>query len=195
MSISTIIVRNMREADLPCVMQIQQQCYHEIEPESLQAMQAKLHASPHTCFVAQIHQNAQGSHRQIAGYMLVLPWRRHTLPALNASQCELPAQPDCLYLHDLAVMPEFRGYGVGRQLFKAFKAILQHTGFGCATLVAIQNSVSYWRRFGFAPVDASALLLETLSSYTSQARYMELDLRAGTQLPSEELGLCHGACR
>jgi len=172
-----IHIRNMQASDLEGILTIQAQCYQEIVPESKVSIQAKLEASPQTCFVA------DDPARGVAGYMLSIPWQRQQPPELDAPACKLPAQPDCLYLHDLAVSPAYRGSGVGKHLFNAFQKALATTHLPYACLVAIQNSASYWQKYGFAPVQMSPGLHASVATYGGQAQYMEWHAAQGADHP------------
>lgn len=164
---TVIDIRMMTEADIPAVLEIQAVCYTELTPESDASLHAKLRASQSTCFIASLEGDS-------VGYLIALPWECSNPPALNAATCELPAAPDCLYLHDLAVSPRARRFGTGRALVEAFLARLKESGLQRASLVAVQNSAPYWERYGFRAVPLSAPLQVRLSSYGENVAYMAL---------------------
>jgi len=163
---NTLIIRNMNGKDLSAVLYIQGECYTEIEPESKGSLHSKLLASPSTCFVASV-----GS--EMVGYLISLPWIFAAPPMLNAPACEMPAFPDCLYLHDLAIAPPARKTGAGQALVKKFLSRLQELNFDRAALIAVQASANYWRRHGFRSVKTTDSLREKLSSYGESVDYME----------------------
>jgi predicted N-acetyltransferase YhbS len=164
---TVIDIRTMVEADIAAVLQIQSVCYAELTPESNQSLHAKLSASPPTCLVALLED-------EVVGYLISLPWEFSNPPLLNAQTCRLPASPDCLYLHDLAVAPRARKSGAGRVLVEAFLAQLRGSSLGRASLIAVQNSAPYWARYGFRAVPPSDALQARLSSYGVRVVYMEL---------------------
>lgn len=161
----TLHIRPMQLADLPAILDIQAVCYTTITPESEASLSAKLRASPRTCFIAE--QNGKA-----VGYLISLPWDRHQPPELDARQCHPPAQPNCLYLHDLAVAPAARKSGAGRALTAAFFKALDTLQLPCASLIAIQGSGSYWSRYGFRPAPLTAQLKNILAKYGRDAGYM-----------------------
>lgn len=161
-----IAIRPMAEADIAAVLAIQAVCYTEIVPESAGSLLAKLRASPSTCFIA------EGGGAAL-GYLIALPWQAQNPPPLDAADCRLPSEPDCLYLHDLAVGAGARALGAGRALVGAFLQCLQESKLARAGLVAIQNSAPYWARYGFRVVPASARLAAKLASYGDGVHYME----------------------
>lgn len=166
MNPGNITIRAMAESDMAAVLAIQAVCYTTIVPESAASLLAKLRASPSTCFVA-----ARGG--EPVGYLIGLPWLFASPPQLDAATCRLPPQPDCLYLHDLAVNAGARATGAGRALVEVFLGRLPALGLGRASLVAIQNSGAYWARYGFRPAAVSGALLAKLASYGADVQYME----------------------
>ena len=168
--IAEVKIRLMRQNDLAQMLAIQAVCYTEIVPETRTSLLAKLTASPTTCFVALLN-------GQIVGYLLSIPWEFANPPTLNAQSCQLPAVPDCLYLHDLAIAPAGRGAGVGQMLVDAFMQELHASGLHRACLIAIQGSASYWKRFGFEPVALTQPLADRLNTYGQGAQYLCMDLQ------------------
>lgn len=160
------LIRHAAHGDLPAIMDIQARCYSAIVPESNASMGAKLAASPATCFVAE---GCGG----IEAYLLALPWHFHNPPCLDAAECRLPEAPDTLYLHDLAVAPEARGSGAAAELVQAFLAAQARLGLPRASLIAIQESASWWARHGFRPVSVDAHLAQRLTTYGAGACYMQ----------------------
>jgi predicted N-acetyltransferase YhbS len=160
-------IRTMVEADIAAVLEIQAVCYTAVTPESDASLHAKLRASQSTCFIASIEGD-------VVGYLIALPWELSNPPALNAETCRLPLSPDCLYLHDLAVAPGARKSGAARALVEACLSQMRVLGLGRASLVAVQNSVSYWERYGFRAVPPSAPLQAKLATYGTGVAYMVL---------------------
>ena len=160
-----LLVRPARLADLPAILHIQARCYTAIVPESAASMGAKVVAAPDSSFVA-----CRGEH--IVAYLLALPWRFDAPPCLDAAECQLPEQPDTLYLHDLAVAPEARGSGAANALVQAFLATLARLPLPRASLIAIQGSAPWWARHGFVRVPVDEALRTRLAGYGHDAQYM-----------------------
>ena len=95
----------------------------------------------------------------------------------------LPDGADHWFLHDCAVSPAAQGLGVGQALLRqaagqAASHLLR------ASLVSLQGAVSYWRRHGYAPVDADAVgLAEKLAGYGPNASYMTRAFRSESGAP------------
>ncbi len=159
-------LRGLQPTDLPAVLRIQAACYVDIVPESATSLLAKITAAPDTCFLAE----ADGA---ALGYLITLPVRYPDLPALDAPTCAIATHADTLYLHDLAIGEAGRGTGAGQALVRAALDAGRARGLAHACLVAIQGSVGYWERFGFAVVDTPpASVAGKLASYGASARLM-----------------------
>lgn len=170
------LIRPMQPADLAEVLRIQAACFTELQPESEASLAAKLRAAPAHCWVALAAAasptGAQGC--GLAAYLFALPWRAESPPALDASDCVLPERPDCLYLHDLSVDPQARGRGLAQALVQCFLDGLAASGLDRACLIAVQNSASFWGRWGFGPAAQTPALRVKLASYGAEAAYLEL---------------------
>lgn len=162
-------LRLMVPNDLTAVMAIQAECYAQLGPESLASYQAKLAASPTTCFVAT--QNTPDGEKTL-GYLISFPWHTSDLPAFNAPTCELPSQPNCFYLHDLAVTPAARKHQLGRLLVEQFFQTAQQLALQQACLVAVEGAHTYWQRFGFQQQAPSPAMSRQLEKYGEQAQFM-----------------------
>jgi ribosomal protein S18 acetylase RimI-like enzyme len=158
-------VRPMLMSDMDRVMLIQAACYGGDIPESRDSLSAKLAASPASCFVAVDRDD-------IVAYLIALPWVSQAPPSLNAPNCELPVDPDCGYLHDLSVLPSARGSGIASLLITHFFVYCRQLAMPKASLVAVQNSASFWRGFGFKPVELDVALTQKLATYGHDAEFM-----------------------
>ncbi|MDI2091584.1 GNAT family N-acetyltransferase [Commensalibacter oyaizuii] len=157
--------------DLEAILQIQDSCYFEIEPESKEAMASKIITSPDTCFIAK-------DQHSIKGYLLALPSILGKPPQLHMETQELETNPNCLYLHDMAIDPSARGLGISKLLFQKFINTAHQKRLHHACLISIQNSVSFWQQYGFAVVEPDTYLQSKLESYGDNAVYMECRLPA-----------------
>lgn len=106
-----------------------------------------------------------------AGYVLSHPWKCGDLPALNAPLGALPQDADTLYIHDLALLPLTRGLGSARQIVTALSKHAAVMGFPTMSLVAVNGSVPFWEKQGFA-VEQLPELAAKLAGYGTDARYM-----------------------
>ena len=104
--------------------------------------------------------------------MISYPWDSGLPPVLDVELDALPDGADHWFLHDCAVSPAAQGRrGPGAVATGGRPGRL--AGLLRASLVSLQGAVSYWRRHGYAPVDADAAgLAEKLAGYGPNASYM-----------------------
>ncbi|MCW5720912.1 MAG: GNAT family N-acetyltransferase [Devosia sp.] len=106
-----------------------------------------------------------------AGYVLSHPWTHGSLPALNALLGALPENADSFYVHDLALLPLTRGLGAAGHMVEALTKHAGAMGFASMSLVAVNGSIPFWQRQGFAAEERPELA-DKLQSYEADARYM-----------------------
>ena len=82
-----------------------------------------------------------------------------------------PPAPDCLFIHDLAVLPRARGYGATYGLIEIIEKLARKRAIPYLALVSVYGTYPLWGRFGFEVVTDDALA-EKLKTYGDQARYM-----------------------
>jgi hypothetical protein len=106
-----------------------------------------------------------------AGYVLSHPWRRNSIPALNALLGAIPDDADTYYIHDLALLPLVRRMGAAGFMARVLDRHAQARGFSTMSLVAVNGSAGFWQRQGFDPMDVPELTGKLLT-YEEGARYM-----------------------
>ncbi len=160
-------IRVIQENDWPTIVALQQQAYTSIEPESEPVLRKKFVVSPTTCLVA------VDSHENVLGCCLSHPWQPCAAPPLH-EEIDHPVTTTNLFIHDMAVFPQFWKKGVGTGLYEAVCKRASSQGFTTITLVAVQQAQTFWSKFGFSknvniPLD---------SAYGTGAMFMELELNA-----------------
>ena len=111
MSVS-LAIRPMDSRDIRSVLAIQSRCYDEAKQESAASFLSKLISPLQTSFVAELGED-------VVGYLVSVPVQDcGPLPLHDTDYC-LPGQAVALYLHDLAVWPEARSFGVAAALINA----------------------------------------------------------------------------
>jgi GNAT superfamily N-acetyltransferase len=113
---------------------------------------------------------------ETVGYGLSHPWMRHQIPPLDGFLEKLPDDADCLYVHDVAVLPDFRG-GVTRAYVAAIEGLARSSAIATLALVSVYATRSLWEHLGFRAVTADADLRAKLVSYGDSATYMLRDLQ------------------
>ncbi|WMT87273.1 GNAT family N-acetyltransferase [Pelagibacterium sp. 26DY04] len=153
--------RPLLASDLPTVSAIAEKVHPDF-PEDDAVFADRQAIAPATCFLFEDDDTP-------AGYLLAHPWRLGQVPALNTVLGEIPAQPDTLYIHDLALLPAARGTGAGAAIVERLAGAARP--LGAMSLVAVNRSTPFWTRMGFFRYDDEALVAK-LASYDSDAQYM-----------------------
>jgi len=154
--------------DLPAVHAVA----HQVHPsyfERLEVFAERLLLHPAGCHV--LVQDGDGVINDVIGYVLSHPWIFGDPPALNSLLSALPDHPDTLYLHDLALLPAARGTGAGAMVVAQLREHAKSCGWSRMSLVAVNESLPFWRRQGFEVVAVPGLG-KRLASYDPTACFM-----------------------
>lgn len=136
--------RPMRPADLDAVRAIAD-VVHRDYPEAPAVFADRLALFAAGCWVA------EGRDGRLLGYCLSHPGMVGEPPPLDTVLGALPAGADCLYLHDLALLAEARGLGLGAALTARLERVARGHGFDRIALTAVSGSDAFWQRQGFQP--------------------------------------------
>ena len=88
---------------------------------------------------------------RMVGYVVAFPWKFGDAPVNNQKFPEDLPEPDCFFIHDIALLPDARGGGIARALLEDAYQTAHALGFDAASLVAVGQSGTYWDRVGFVP--------------------------------------------
>ena len=155
--------RPMTEADLATVCAVAD-AIHVAYPEDDAVFAERFRLYPEGCAVFE-------RDGQTAAYAITHPWRYGAPPSLNVMLAALPEAPTTYYIHDIALLPAARGTGAGSAIVEAVIAHARDTGMPNVSLVAVNKSVPFWSRFGFAVTDEPAVAAKLLT-YDADARFM-----------------------
>ncbi|SIS37454.1 GNAT family N-acetyltransferase [Insolitispirillum peregrinum] len=155
----------MQEQHLSAVIAIAE-VVHPNYPERPEVLADRLTVFPQGCFMA------QGADGAFLGYTLSHPGVLLRPPPLDSLLERIPAGADCLYLHDIALLPAARGLGLGASLVAGLDRLGRELAIGPLALTAVNGSVPFWLRQGFTVLEPDSLLAEKLASYDADAAYM-----------------------
>lgn len=158
-------LRPMRAQDLPAVLAIQREAYQAELHEDAAAFRQRLHSAP---ALARVAEDAEG----VCAYLFGYRSRLGQVTPLDGEFAEAH-DPDCLYLHDLAVARRAAGRGLGPALVAELLASGRASRLRHSALVAVQESQAFWRRLGYRPASRlDARQQAHLDSYGVPALYM-----------------------
>jgi ribosomal protein S18 acetylase RimI-like enzyme len=163
----TIVNSHWRQAlpsDLPAIAAIAAKIHPDL-PERSEVFAEKQRLYPDGCRVL-VAGDAVG------GYGIAHPWKLHRIPPLDDFLRELPGDADCLYVHDVVVLPDFRGKRVAGSYIADVAALARAADINSLALVSVYGTQSLWERFGFRAVATDAALRGKLASYGENAIYM-----------------------
>ena len=155
--------RSTKPADMNAIQQIASVVHPEL-PESNDVFAEKLRLFPQGCFVL-----VEGG--VVLGYAFVHPWRLNDVPNLNELLRCIPSQPDCILIHDVAILEPARGHGASKALLDLVANLARNLKIPHLALVSVYNSRMHWERLGFE-VASNELVSTKLNSYDKTASYM-----------------------
>ncbi|MFD5315857.1 GNAT family N-acetyltransferase [Streptomyces sp. NPDC127098] len=139
---STPRIRNLADDDWDAVVALEARTYGAVAlSEDRVALESRGRASPSTCFVIE-------SARQMAGYVLALPYPFRRFPDLTRPESESFGGPN-LHFHDFVVAREYRGRGLAKRLLGRIASTAAAQGFERLSLVAVNGSGPFWTGRGF----------------------------------------------
>ncbi len=135
--------RQMLLDDLPSVFDITKDIWTKYG-ETPAIYKNKFLTAPQGCFVYSVNNN-------IKGYVISHPWNIfYPPPALNTPLIKV--EENCWFIHDIVVLPECRGAGVGDEIIRK---ILHNNSI--VSLVAVDDktikTTDFWMRYGFIVCD------------------------------------------
>lgn len=133
---------NISKNQISLVMDLQKKCY------SLDLIENE------DCFLHKIKIFPEGAvgalvSKSLCGYIFFHPWNLDVQVPLNNTEYQLPLISDCIYIHDLAIDVNVRKTKIGFELISKAIGYGQVHGFVNYALTAVQNSETYWERWGF----------------------------------------------
>jgi GNAT superfamily N-acetyltransferase len=159
----------MAAADLPAVDAIAR-TVHPAFPEDVAVFAERLAFCPEACRMAEDVQ------RRPVGYAVAYPYPYARTPQLDVLLGRLPEGCDALYLHDVALLPDARGAGLGRSFLAHAEGVAVRLGLRALTLTAVYDAARYWGALGFRRLDdVPPELAAKLAGYGPGACYMVKD--------------------
>ncbi len=151
--------------DLPGLLAVQRACYGAGFVEGADVFARRL-ASPAQCSL--VLEDGGLVCAYLAAYDSVLG----KVTPLHGD-FETAPQPDTLYLHDMAVLPQLAGRGLARALLEPLWHQATARGLRQSALVSVQGSRGYWERQGYvAQPLQDAAQRQRLAGYGADALYM-----------------------
>ena len=156
--------RKMSITDLDGLLRVADKIHPDL-PESNSVFTERVKLFPEGCLVL-----VEGE--EVCGYAISHPIRHHQPPALDTLLGEIAPDADQYYIHDLAILPRFRGRGLAAECIDKLLAVAKVKRFPTTCLVSVYGTSPFWRRFGFVPEPVDGVLSEKLRGYGEDAVYL-----------------------
>ena len=141
---------------------------HKALPERKEIFAEKLRLFPQGCFKFMFE-------GRMMGYAFSHPWTLYSVSPLDHFLSALPAQPDCLFIHDIAVVSAARGHNAAGSCIAEIVKVAQQMDIQHLACVSVYGTDVLWARLGFRAV-TSYESMSNLSSYGESAKYMIAEL-------------------
>jgi predicted N-acetyltransferase YhbS len=173
MAATRVLVRDATPADLDAIHRVQAASYSDGLVESREVFSAILARGISLVAVDE----ASG---RLMGFLLAHPSERDAIYMLH----HVPTSCDCssgvVFVHDMSVLPEARGRGVGAALVRRF--LDTHSERSSVQLMAVNGAEAYWSRFGFERSEQVQMRIgdEVVANYCGSCVYMTLHQQTGS---------------
>jgi GNAT superfamily N-acetyltransferase len=116
-------------------------------------------------------------HEEVVGYGLSHPWNLNCIPPLDSFLKGIPGDADCLYVHDVAILPDVRGHGSAERYVELIEECSRKIGVDFLVLVSVYSTQRLWAQCGFEVANSSEFDVK-LRSYGPTAKYMIRNLKS-----------------
>lgn len=137
-----IDLRPLSAHEVARVVEIQRDAYADHLQEDADAFHAKRDMYPDGFIGAFVN-------NELAGYSISFPWFQDTAVSLHSTNALPNKEFDCYYMHDVAVLSQFRGMGIADKLVNRCLATARSLGLHTVRMVTVQGGENIWSRYGF----------------------------------------------
>ncbi|MBF5005360.1 GNAT family N-acetyltransferase [Diaphorobacter caeni] len=162
-------VRPLQPDDLQGLLRVQRACYGDAYVEGADVFSRRIASAANCSLVLK-------SEGVVCAYLAAYRSRIGKVTPLHGD-FDAVSEPDTLYLHDMAVHPEYVGQGLAHLLLLRMREIARDAQLPYSGLVSVQGSQFYWARQGYAlhPL-TDPQQQQRLASYGDDAVYMLCEL-------------------
>ena len=133
-------------------------------PESPEVFSEKVHLFPSGCFKYVKNNN-------VMGYGISHPWLLFQIPPLDELLGGIPTNADCMYIHDVAILPAARGNNAAGKYVDKIREVAKLNNLEKIACVSVYGTDVLWGRFGFKIVQSDGINNKLLT-YGNSAKYM-----------------------
>jgi hypothetical protein len=111
------------------------------------------------------------NNNDLCGYIISHPWTLFKAPKLNSFIEYLPDTSNCMYIHDISILPEHRGKNLSRIGLEIIEELSLRNGFSYISITSVCGTNSMWESFGYKSTDHWKQKPD-IDEYGSDAVYM-----------------------
>jgi ribosomal protein S18 acetylase RimI-like enzyme len=152
----------MSTSDTKGVLRVADKVHPDL-PESESVFAERMKLFPEGCLVL-VQED------EVCGYVISHPIHHGHPPALDSLLGEIAPDADQFYIHDLAILPGFRGRGLAAECIGKLFMVAQRYETTC--LVSVYDTAPFWAHFGFVPEPVDEVLSKKLQGYGADATYL-----------------------
>lgn len=138
---------------------------HPLFPERLEVIEERFNLFP------QGFMKLCDKSGQMVGYGIGYPWLLPLIGPIDAFIGTLPKTPDCLYIHDVALLPVAQGKRLAGACIGHMSQVASDLGVECLSLLSVYGTAQAWQRYGFKVIYSEELEAGR-AKYGADARYM-----------------------
>ncbi len=140
-------IRHVTARDWDGIVELEAKAYAGLGiSEGRDALASKARVAPETCFVLELG-------RQVAGYVIALPYPPSQYPHIGESESGHGAHrlsgSGNLHLHDMVVAETLRRRGLGRRMLRHLAQIARELAYQRISLISVGGSDTFWAANGF----------------------------------------------
>ena len=157
--------RKLSIDDIPNLIRIADKIHPSL-PESFEVFAERVELFPSGCLAL-----VEDGSSELCGYAISHPIRHRQPPALDSLLGGIAVDANQYYIHDLAILPQFRGHGFAQDCIEKLLAVASR--FPTTCLVSVYGTAAFWRRSGFLSVETDEVLEKKLLGYGDDAMFLE----------------------
>jgi GNAT superfamily N-acetyltransferase len=141
MKTEKILICRLSEIHIQEMMNIQKVCFLEEYRESVSVYDTLIKVFPDGALGA-FYNNS------MLAYIFFHPYKDKTVKPLD-SGLALTGKENCMYLHEIAILPQYRAQGIPSLLIDEFDKVSRQYRMNSQSLVSVQDSMEFWKKKGF----------------------------------------------
>jgi GNAT superfamily N-acetyltransferase len=106
---------------------------------------------------------------ETVGYGILHPWYLYKIPPLDSFLKRLPSKPECIFVHDVVVLPRARGHGAAERFVEIVADVAREQEIHALALISVYDTHPLWMKCGFQ-IAQRPDIVEKLQSYGHTAR-------------------------